>query len=112
MNVRNLATVFGPTVLRLAGSTGSSQTKMSQTLTENDMVIRVLEVMIRNCDSLFLVSFTHGDFWLVLGIKITGYICDLKVSKELQDAFLRHLQETEPDVLDAVLMHMLSRYFL
>lgn len=53
MNAHNLATVFGPTILRQTGG------KLTQTWSENDAVIRVMETMIDRCDDLFTVNFFH-----------------------------------------------------
>lgn len=51
MNSHNLATIFGPTVLRPGGSK-----RQLQQWNDNEAVIKVVELMIEHCDELFCVS--------------------------------------------------------
>ncbi|KRX85249.1 Rho GTPase-activating protein 6 [Trichinella sp. T6] len=80
MNAKNIATVFGPSLLR------PDMTKQKPSLAHNEAVIAVVEALILHHRQLFTVT------------------------KETQDEVFRLLLETDPDSLDTLLYRRLQEY--
>ncbi|XP_003374378.1 putative Rho GTPase-activating protein 6 [Trichinella spiralis] len=80
MNAKNIATVFGPSLLR------PDMTKQKPSLAHNEAVIAVVEALILYHRQLFTVT------------------------KETQDEVFRLLLETDPDSLDTLLYRRLQEY--
>ncbi|KRZ30276.1 Rho GTPase-activating protein 6 [Trichinella pseudospiralis] len=80
MNAKNIATVFGPSLLR------PDMTKQKPSLAHNEAVIAVVEALILYHRQIFTVT------------------------KETQDEVFRLLLETDPDSLDTLLYRRLQEY--
>uniref|UniRef100_A0A915IS00 Rho-GAP domain-containing protein n=1 Tax=Romanomermis culicivorax TaxID=13658 RepID=A0A915IS00_ROMCU len=75
MNTHNLATIFGPNILRPS----TSNKRINEQLSNNENTVKVVQFMIENCDEIYTVP------------------------KETLNSLYKLMQETEADVVDRIL---------